>query len=81
MFFSIDGHPIRYGAPEPWKAIAREIGRTKKSRAPGKRNQRSASRYKNDGRPPDTIKTLLRQRLKKKRGTSRQNLHALSVGT
>ena len=42
---------------------------------------RSASRYKNDGCPPDTIKTLLRQRLKKKRGTSRQNLHALSVGT
>ena len=48
--------PIRYGAPEYWKAKAAILGRTKPSRAPKPEEKR---RKKNDGRPPDTVKDLL----------------------
>ena len=51
-----DGGLIRYGKPEPWKAIAQQIGHTKPFRAP----DRDGGRQKqNDGRPPDTSKELL----------------------
>lgn len=55
MFRRSGGTPIRYGQPEPWKAIKLQIGRTKSSRA----SQPGKSRGKNDGRPPDTSKELL----------------------
>lgn len=47
---------IRYGAPEPWKAKAAAIGRTKPTRAPKPADKKHK---KNDGRPPDTIKDLM----------------------
>jgi hypothetical protein len=52
----LEGVPIRYGQPEPWKAIAQQIGRTKPSRTPQSTAQK---RKKNDGRPPDTSRELL----------------------
>lgn len=59
--------PIRYGQAEPWKVIAHYIGRTKPSRAPQPQDEK---RRKNDGRPPDTAKELLKgtKRTKKKNG-------------
>ena len=62
-----EGTLIRYGEAEPWKVVAAKIGRTKPTRAvkrgEGKRQK------KNDGRPPDTIKELLKaapkERIKK----------------
>lgn len=47
---------IRYGAPEPWKAKAAAIGRTKPTRAP---KPAEKQRKKNDGRPPDTVNELI----------------------
>ena len=55
-FYYLGGVPIRYGAPESWKAKAATLGRTKPSRAPNPEEKR---RKKNDGRPPDTVKELL----------------------
>ena len=52
----LGGVPIRYGAPEYWKAKAAILGHTKPSRAPRPEGKR---RKKNDGRPPDTVKDLL----------------------
>jgi hypothetical protein len=52
----LEGVPIRYGQPEPWKAIAQQIGRTKPSRAP---KPETRKRKANDGRPPDTSRELL----------------------
>ncbi|KAH9949621.1 hypothetical protein B0H21DRAFT_836748, partial [Amylocystis lapponica] len=57
------GAPIRYGAPEPWKAVAARIGHSHKSRAPDARDTR---RRKNDGRPPDTTKELVPPAKRKK---------------
>jgi hypothetical protein len=42
-----DGYARQYGKPEPQKALAAEIGRTKRSRDPMR-----SSTYVNDGRPP-----------------------------
>ncbi|KAI0683221.1 hypothetical protein BC835DRAFT_1296586, partial [Cytidiella melzeri] len=53
------GNPIRYGRPEPWKATKKTIGRTKPSREPGRQKL-----FKNDGRPPDTLRELVQQRKK-----------------
>ncbi|KAJ2991697.1 hypothetical protein NUW54_g8123 [Trametes sanguinea] len=72
------GIPIRYGQPEPWKATAKRIGRTKPSRDPQMRKQ-GGHRYHNDGRPPDTQSSLrkgrksqlkLTQKLNKRLGSS-----------
>ncbi|KAJ7255555.1 hypothetical protein C8J57DRAFT_1236006 [Mycena rebaudengoi] len=52
----MSGIKTRYGEPEPWKKVKEAIGRTKRSRTPGKRTSRSR---KSDGRPPDTAKELL----------------------
>jgi len=65
------GIPIRYGAPEPWKAKAVAIGRTKPSRAPKLDDKK---RKKNDGRPPDTIKDLLLNTATKKATKSTQKI-------
>ena len=54
--YILAGIPIRYGAPEPWKAKAAAISRTKPSRAPKPDEKK---RKKNDGRPPDTVNELL----------------------
>ncbi|KAI0683118.1 hypothetical protein BC835DRAFT_1311235 [Cytidiella melzeri] len=51
------GNPVRYGKPEPWKAVRERIGRTKPSRAPGRRQLKK----KNDGQPPDTSRELVRK--------------------
>lgn len=48
--YILAGIPIRYGAPELWKAKAVAIGRTKPSRAPKPDEKKHK---KNDGRPPD----------------------------
>lgn len=53
----LGGTPIAYKPTEPWKATAAHIGRTKPSRAPDAATQK---RKKNDGRPPDTKKELLK---------------------
>jgi hypothetical protein len=58
---TLGGTLIRYGAPEPWKAKAAAIGRTKPTRAPKPADKQ---RKKNDGRPPDTVKELLGKRPK-----------------
>lgn len=58
MLYFLGGVPIRYGAPEYWKTKAVALGRTKPSRAPQPEEKR---RKKNDGRPPDTAKELLRR--------------------
>jgi hypothetical protein len=58
----IEGIPIRYGQPEPWKVIAQQLGRTKPSRAP---QPEAKKRKKNDGRPPDTSRELLGPKWKK----------------
>lgn len=50
------GTPIRYGQAEPWKATQKKIGRTKQTRTPGR-----SARAKNDGRPPDTVKELVKK--------------------
>lgn len=52
-----EGIPIRYRRPEAWKVTAAEIGRTKQTRAGDPAEKK---RKKNDGRPPDTIKELLK---------------------
>lgn len=72
-----EGTLIRYGEAEPWKAIAQHIGRTKPSRMPA---PELTKRKKNDGRPPDTAKELLKKPPKKstlsspmKRVTSQPN--------
>lgn len=54
---SIEGIPTRYGQAERWKLTAERIGCTKPSRAPEAAAKR---RQKNDGRPPDTSKELLK---------------------
>lgn len=56
-FYFLAGVPIRHGGPEGWKITAEEIGRTKPSRAPDKRDKRQRT----DGRPPDTARELLTQ--------------------
>ena len=55
------GTLIGYGQPEPWKAIAQQIGQTKPSRAP---DPQENHQKKNDGRPPDTSKELLSMKTK-----------------
>jgi hypothetical protein len=61
-----EGQLIRYGQPEPWKIIANNIGRTKPSRAG------DTKRKKNDGRPPDTTKELLKPERSKKKSETQQ---------
>lgn len=53
----IAGVPIRYGQPEPWKGVAEKQGHTKPSRA---KNSQDVKWKKNDGRPPDTAKELVK---------------------
>ncbi|KAF9533317.1 hypothetical protein CPB83DRAFT_903260 [Crepidotus variabilis] len=53
----IKGDPTRYGKPEPWKEKKEIYGRTKPSRAP---DPATKKRKQNDGRPPDTIKELVK---------------------
>jgi hypothetical protein len=45
----VAGYARTYGKPEPQKALAAEIGRTKRSRDPAK-----SKKHTNDGRAPDT---------------------------
>ncbi|PPQ76027.1 hypothetical protein CVT24_006700 [Panaeolus cyanescens] len=64
----LEGAPIRYGDLEPWKVVASAIGRTKKSRASSRTNETN-KRKKNDGRPPDTAKELLKKPRKDRAST------------
>ena len=57
-----EGVPILYGAHEPWKVIASNIGRTKPGRASRPEDK---NRKKNDGRPPDTKEELLQAKKQK----------------
>lgn len=59
-YLILEGARIRYGRSEPWKHTRLQIGRTHKSRAPKDQRHAIAPRYKNDGRPPDTTKALLK---------------------
>jgi len=68
---SIEGVPIRYGQPEPWKVVAAQIGRTKPTRATQSQEKR---RKKNDGRPPDTIKDLVKPQTETKKKKIQQQL-------
>ena len=54
--YILAGIPIRYGAPEPWKAKAAAIGWTKPYHAP-KPDEKKCK--KNDGCLPDTVNELL----------------------
>ncbi|KAF8173113.1 hypothetical protein BJ912DRAFT_859605, partial [Pholiota molesta] len=56
---AIKGQPIRYGTAEPWKVLAEKLGTTKPSRADNPENKK---RKKNDGRPPDTVKELMKDK-------------------
>lgn len=49
-----------YGDPEPQKALAAKIGRTKRSRDPA-----NSKKHHNDGRPPDTTAQLVATRKRK----------------
>lgn len=63
-----EGIPIRYRRPEAWKVTAAEIGRTKPTRSAKPDDKK---RKKNDGRPPDTIKELLKPEKVTKKSSKR----------
>ncbi|KAG2133699.1 hypothetical protein DEU56DRAFT_888775 [Suillus clintonianus] len=71
------GAPIRYGTAKTWQNNLQIHGRTHPERAP--LSQRSKSR-KNDGRPPDTSRQLLRTRSKSrgKQQVWKENLDSCS---
>lgn len=61
---NIAGIRTRYGQPEPWKATAKIIGRTKHSRGI---DPAVSKRKRNDGRAPDTSKEVLAKPVRRRR--------------
>ena len=72
-FHLLRGVPIQYGQAEQWKKVSECIGRTKPSCAP---DVAIKKRKKNDGRPPDTAKELLKISPSKKKKKDLAKLEA-----